>query len=412
MTGLGFASGIPFPLVYITQSAWLSEAGVAIQTLGLMSEMTIAYKFKFLWAPFLDHYDPPFLAALLGRRRGWIIWSQIAVMLMLAGVAFGDPAHFLAWTVAFSLALGVAGATQDVVIDGWRINAAPIERQPLMSACAEMGWRTGIACSAGLALAIGGHYGWRLSYLCMAAAMTVGVISCLFAPEPDVDFHHPPASGKMTNLLVIIFEPIKEMATRLGPLAAPIFLMVAGFRMPGYISNAMAMPLFKSLHYDDAEIALVTKGFGFAVGIAGVFCASIVARRIGLMKTLIVGTVAGSASHLSLAWLAAHGGGSFWMLATAVSIENFAAAFASIVLISYMSSLTTAELAGSQYALLTSLCAMPGSLLAGSSGFIIKNTGFENFFVLTSLIGLPVALLSIYVARRHAENIAAAAQQT
>ena len=155
----------------------------------------------------------------------------------------------------------------------------------------------------------------------------------------------------------------------------------------------------------------MTKGFGFAVGLAGVFCASYVAKRIGLMKTLIVGTVAGSASHLSLAWLAAHGGGSFWLLATTVSIDNFAAAFASIVLISYMSSLTVAELAGSQYALLTSLCALPGSLVAGSSGFIIKNTGFENFFVLTSLIGLPVALLSIYVARRHAQDVTVAAQQ-
>ena len=410
MTGLGFASGIPFPLIYVTQSAWLSEAGVALQTLGLMSEMTIAYKFKFLWAPFLDHYDPPLLAGRLGRRRGWIIWSQIAVMLTLAGVAFGDPAHFLAWTVAFSMALGFAGATQDVVIDGWRINAAPVERQPLMSACAEMGWRTGIACSAGVALAIGGHYGWRLSYLAMAAVMLVGVTACIFAPEPDVDFHHPPTPKPRPNLFITIIEPIKEMATRLGTMAAPIFIMVAGFRMPGYISSAMAMPLFKSLHYADAEIAVVTKGFGFVVGLAGVFCASFIARRIGLMKTLIVGTVAGSASHLSLAWLATHGGGSFWLLATTVSIDNFAAAFASIVLISYMSSLTVPELAGGQYALLTSLCALPGSLLAGSSGFIIENTGFVNFFVLTSLIGLPVALLSLFVARRHARDVAAGAQ--
>jgi PAT family beta-lactamase induction signal transducer AmpG len=154
----------------------------------------------------------------------------------------------------------------------------------------------------------------------------------------------------------------------------------------------------------------VTKGFGFVVGLAGVFCASFIARRIGLMKTLIVGTVAGSASHLSLAWLATHGGGSFWLLATTVSIDNFAAAFASIVLISYMSSLTVPELAGGQYALLTSLCALPGSLLAGSSGFIIENTGFVNFFVLTSLIGLPVALLSLFVARRHARDVAAGAQ--
>ncbi len=409
MTGLGFASGIPFLLVYVTQSAWLSEANVPIETIGMMSEMTVAYKFKFLWAPFLDHYDPPLLGRLLGRRRGWIVAAQIMVMLTLIGVAFGDPGHWLAWTVAFSLALGVAGATQDVVIDGWRINAAPAERQPLMSACSEMGYRVGILCSGAGALILADRFGWRAAYLGMAAIMSAGTLACLFAPEPEIDFHHPPPARPRPSLVATIYEPARELATRLGPLALPILAMVAGFRMPGYISSAMAMPLFKALHYGDAEIALVTKGFGFGVGLCGVFCASFVARRIGLMKTLLVGTVAASASHLSLAWLAAHGGGSFWILATTVSIDNFAAAFASIVLISYMSTLTVAELAGSQYALLTSLCAMPGSLLAGMSGFIIKDTGFETFFILTSLIGAPVAILALYVARRHAQTVAAAA---
>jgi PAT family beta-lactamase induction signal transducer AmpG len=139
MLGLGFSSGIPFLLVYVTQSAWLSEAKVSIGILGLMSELTLAYKFKFLWAPFLDRYDAPFFSRMLGRRRGWIIVSQIAVM--LAAVAFGDPAHWLAWTIVFSFALGFAGATQDVVIDGWRITVAPVERQALMSSWAEVGWR-------------------------------------------------------------------------------------------------------------------------------------------------------------------------------------------------------------------------------------------------------------------------------
>ena len=111
MLGLGFSAGMPYLLVYPTQAAWLSDAQVPIQTIGLMSELTIAYKLKFVWAPFLDKYDAPFFSALLGRRRGWIVLSQIAVISSLIGVAFGDPAHFLGYTVAFSLALGVAGAT-------------------------------------------------------------------------------------------------------------------------------------------------------------------------------------------------------------------------------------------------------------------------------------------------------------
>jgi MFS transporter, PAT family, beta-lactamase induction signal transducer AmpG len=179
--------------------------------------------------------------------------------------------------------------------------------------------------------------------------------------------------------------------------------MIAGFRMPGYISSAMAFPLFKSLDYSDTDIATVTKLFGFWVALGATFFSSYIIRRIGMMPSLLLGTVAGSASHLSLAWLSAQGGGGFWIFAVAVSIEGFAYAFAQVVLITYMSSLTATELAASQYALLTSLCAFPGSLLAGTSGFIIARTGFTMFFVLTSLIGIPVAALCWYVSGLHAD---------
>ena len=183
-------------------------------------------------------------------------------------------------------------------------------------------------------------------------------------------------------------------------MALPILVLVAGFRMPGYISSAMAIPLFKSLHYSDTDIATVTKLFGFWVGLGGTFLAGFIVPRLGMMASLLIGTVSGSASHLMLAFLAGHGdhgGGEFWTFAIAVSIDSFAYAFASIVLITYMSSLATTRLAASQYALLTSICALPGSVLAGSSGFIIERLGFENFFIATSLIGAPVALLCWWV---------------
>jgi len=397
MLGLGFSSGIPFLLVYVTQSAWLSEAKVPISILGLMSELTLAYKFKFVWAPFLDQYDVPILSRLLGRRRGWIILSQIAVMLTLAGVAFGDPANWLAYTVVFSLALGFAGATQDIVIDGWRITVVPAERQALMSSWAEIGWRIGNLVAGAGALYLADAFGWRAAYLCMAALMAPGMIAALIAPEPASDIAPHVKPG---GFVATVIGPIKELITRLGVLAVPILLLVAGFRMPGYISSAMAMPLFKALHYSDSDIATVTKLFGFWVALAGTFLAGIIIPRIGMMVSLLFGTVFASASHLSLAYLTAHGdqgGGEFWLFALTVSIDNFAYAFASIVLITYMSSLTSTDHAASQYALLTSLCAMPGSLLAGGSGFIIERVGFEWFFIATSMIGAPVAILAWYV---------------
>ncbi|GJD72229.1 AmpG family muropeptide MFS transporter [Methylobacterium goesingense] len=400
MLGLGFSSGIPFLLVYVTHSAWLSEAKVPIGILGLMSELTLAYKFKFLWAPFLDRYDAPVFGRWLGRRRGWIIVSQIGVILALAGIAFGNPAHWLAWTIVFSLALGFAGATQDVVIDGWRITVAPMERQSLISSWAEIGWRMGNLVAGAGALYLADAYGWRAAYLCMAVAMAPGLVAALLAPEPDSDRGRPPTHVGFVETIV---APIRDLIGRLGPMAVPVLLMVAGFRMPGYVSSAMAMPLFKSLHYSNTDIATVTKLFGFGVALGGTFLASYIVPRIGIMASLVAGTVFGSASHLSLAYLALHGGdggGAFWTFAATVSIDSFAYAFASIVLITYMSSLTATEHAASQYALLTSLCALPGSLLAGASGFVIEATGFVWFFVATSIIGLPVALLCWYVWRR------------
>ncbi len=402
MLGLGFSSGIPFLLVYGTQSAWLSEARIPIATLGLLSELTLAYKFKFVWAPFLDRFDVPLLGRLLGRRRGWIVASQAAVAAALAGVACGDPAHRLAWTIAFSLALGFAGATQDVVIDGWRIASAPPERQALMSTWAEVGWRVGNLAAGAGALFLADRVGWRGAYLCMAALMAPGALAALLAPEPESDRNRPPPAR--VGLYATVAEPIRDLMGRLGPMAVPVLLMVAGFRLPGYVSNAMAVPLFKSLHYTNTDIATVTKVFGFGVAIAGTFLASWVVPRAGIMASLLAGTVFASASHLSLAWLAAHGdhaGGEFWLFATSVSIDSFAYSFASIVLITYMSSITSAGFAASQYALLTSLCALPGSLVAGSSGFLIQRLGFEWFFVCTSLIGVPVALLCWYVTHLH-----------
>jgi PAT family beta-lactamase induction signal transducer AmpG len=400
MLGLGFSAGIPYLLVYSTQSAWLTEARVPIETIGLMSELTIAYKFKFVWAPFLDRFDAPLFGALLGRRRGWIVVSQLAVMLALAGVAFGDPAHWLAYTLAFSIALGVAGATQDVTIDGWRITSVPVEKQSIMTAISEMGYRVGVLAAGAGALLLADRFGWRTAYLGMAALMTIGAISAFIAPEPESDFT---ASHQHPGFAATVIAPIKELVSRLGPLALPILVMIAGFRMPGYLTSAMSMPLFKSLAYSDAEIATVTKLFGFWIALGATFFSAFIIRRIGMMPSLLLGTIAGSASHLSLAWLSESGGGHFWIFVVAVSVEGFAYAFAQVVLINYMSMLTATELAASQFALLTSLCAFPGSILAGASGFVIAKTGFTMFFLLTSLIGIPVAALCWYVMRLHAD---------
>lgn len=396
MLGLGFSSGLPYQLVYYTQSDWWTQAGVAIGTIGVLSELAIAYQLKFLWAPFLDHYPAPLTGRWLRGRRGWILLALLGCMLSLAGIAFGDPGHVLLWTIASTLSLGVFGATLDAAIDGWRINAAPDGKQALMNSFSEIGYRFGAVTSGAIALSLGQHLGWRASYLIMAALLLIGAVSAWLAPETDLDRRGP---GRRLTLLDTVWTPFKDLTTRLGRFAFPVLVLIAAFRLPGYLTSAMSIPLFKHLNYSEDHIALVTKTFGFFVAIGATMLSASVVRRLGILRSLFIGTAAASASHLALAWLASHGT-EFWAFCLAVSIEGFAYVFAQMVLITFMSIIVSKEHATAQFALLTSLCAFLGHQFAAGSGFAVARLGYTHFFVGTALIGIPVAALAWWVWRQ------------
>ena len=255
------------------------------------------------------------------------------------------------------------------MIDGWRITVAPAERQALLSSWAEIGWRVGTFVAGAGALYLADAFGWRAAYLCMAAAMVPGLIARPAGARTRIGQDRVPRASRLHRDRLGAHQGV-DRAPRPDGRSDPR----SGGRVPharATSSSAMAMPLFKSLHYSNADIATVTKLFGFWVALGGTFLAAYVVPRIGMMASLFVGTVFGSASHLSLAYLAAHGGhggSDFWTFAAAVSIDNFAYAFASIVLITYMSRLAATEHAASQYALLTSLCALPGEPARGRLG--------------------------------------------
>lgn len=396
MLGLGFATGIPYQLVYYTQSSWWSQAGVPIGTIGVLGELAIAYQLKFLWAPFLDSLDPPLTGRWIGRRRGWIMLAVLGCMVALTGIAFGEPGSFLAWTVAFTLALGIFGATLDAAIDGWRINAVPTAQQPLMTSFAEMGYRFGTLASGAMALILAQHLGWRESYLIMALLVAAGGAFAWLAPETDDD------KTRVTHRFSIretIWTPMRDLYRSLGRFALPVLVLIASFRLPGYLTSAMSMPLFKHLQFSDDHIALVTKTFGFVIAIVATMFSAWVVRKLGMLRSLFVGTTAASASHLALAWLASHGN-EFWAFCLAVSIEGFAYVFAQMVLITFMSVIVSREHATAQYALLTSLCAFLGHQIAAGSGFVVERVGFTHFFIGTSLIGIPVSLLALWLWKR------------
>lgn len=399
MLALGFSSGLPFLLVFSTQSAWLREAGVAREHIGLMSWVALAYSFKFLWAPLLDQYDAPLLGRRLGRRRGWMVLTQLGVAGCLSGLAFGDPAHNLLWTIGFAFCLGFCAATQDVVIDGWRIAVAPPERQGEMSAASQVGYKFAILCAGAGALYLAQFFSWRAAYLCMAATMGVGIAASLFAPEPAAHVESSP--GHRKSFREAYADPLKDLFRRHGRLALLFLALLAIYRLPDFVSGVMANPLYIDLGFSKADIATITKLFGFWVGLAGIFAGGLAIARFGLMPSLLIGGVAASASHLSLALLAATGQ-DLRILTLSICVENFAGGFAGTALIAFMSSLTSPIYAAAQYALLSSLYALPGKLLGGLSGFAVSAFGYPAFFVATSCIGIPVAAICLAVWRAQA----------
>lgn len=391
MLALGFSSGLPFLLVLGTQALRLAEAKVPIEQIGLVSWVGLCYSLKFFWAPGIDALDVPWLARLLGRRRAWLLVSQIGVAGGLIALAFADPARSLFGLVLRAMITAFAAATQDIVIDGWRIDSAPPERQGIMAATANFGYRLGLLAAGAGALYIADAFGWRTAYLCMAALMLVGVGAGLLSPRL------PERQRELgTPLAAKFVEPLTDLWQRYGPLLGAMLLLVALYRLPDFLSGVMANPLYVGLGFSKSQIATMTKLYGVWIGIGGAFAGGFAITRIGLMPALLMGGIAAAASHLFLALLAGTGK-SLALLALAVSVENFSGNFAGAALIAYMSSLTSPAYAASQYALLSSLYALLGKFFGGLSGFAVKHIGFAAFFACTSLIGLPVVALCLLV---------------
>ncbi len=406
MLALGFSSGLPFLLIFSTQLAWLREAGVGRSAIGLMSYAALAFTLKFAWAPVIDEYDPPVVGTWLGRRRGWMLIAQLMVAAGLAGLAFGAPATTLSWSFAFAFLTAFAAASQDVTIDGWRIDAAPIEGQGMMSAVYTLGYRLAMLCAGAGALYLADFVNWRAAYLAMAGLTLVGIGGCLASPRLD----KPPAPpGGRASFAVSFVEPLRDLVSRYGLALIAILALVAIYRLPDFVSGVMANPLYIDLGFTKSDIATVSKLYGVWIGIAGAFGGGAAVARLGLMPSLILGGVAASSSHLTLALLASKGA-SLPLLTLAVSVESFASGFAGAALIAYMSSLVSPGFAATQYALLSSLYALPGKLVGGLSGVMVDEFGYVRFFLATAAIGVPVVALSLTVWRMQEPEIEAQAR--
>jgi PAT family beta-lactamase induction signal transducer AmpG len=393
MLPLGFSAGLPFLLVFSTLSAWLREAGISRTEIGMLSWVALAYSFKFLWAPIVDRYDVPALSRMLGRRRGWMALAQILIAVGLVGIAASDPQTSLAATVACALLVAFASATQDVVIDGWRIDAASTERQGMMAASYQLGYRLALICAGAGALYLAEFVSWRSAYWAMAALMSVGLIGTLLAPRADGGEarQNLPFSAAFT-------EPLADLFRRKGPILIPILALIACFRLPDFVAGVMANPLYIDLGFSKTDIANVSKLYGVWIGIAGAFGGGLALTRLGLWWTLLIGAFIAASSNLMFAWLASVGDDQR-LLILSISFDNFAAGFAGSALIAYMSGLTSPSFAATQYALLSSLYALPGKLIGGASGAVVDAYGYPLLFIATSAIGIPLVILCFVVRR-------------
>ncbi|GJE18962.1 AmpG family muropeptide MFS transporter [Methylobacterium marchantiae] len=420
MLALGFSSGLPLLLVLGTFSTRLAFSDVDIKAIGLFSYLALPYTLKFLWAPLIDRFDVPFLSNRIGRRRSWMITTQVAVALALSLMATANPATSLVLLGLGAFLVAICAATQDVVIDGWRIDAAGTDLQGVMAATSNLGYRLALMCAGAGALFIADGAGWSVAYFSMAALMGVGMIAALLAPAYDraqaeeqetKAAERDGAPAKVWTFRGAVLEPLTELHTRLGPGLWAILVLVAFYRMPDFISGVMASPLYRQVGFTLTEIGAVSKLYGIWVGIAGAFVGGWAMTRLGLFPTLVTGAFLGAASNLAFSWLS-FGGPEVWRLTAAISIDNFCGSFAGMALIAYMSSLTAPGFAATQYALFSSLYALPGKLVAGTSGFIAASYGYPVFFAFTAAVGIPVVILCFFVGRAGERSAARAAAET
>jgi MFS transporter, PAT family, beta-lactamase induction signal transducer AmpG len=414
MLMLGYAAGLPILLVFGTLSAWLRESGVPVTAIGLFSWLALAYSFKFVWSPVVDAVDVPVLSRLFGRRRAWMLLAQAVVVVGLAGVGLSDPGQNLAVTAVFAFLIAFGSATQDVVIDGWRIDAAPTSRQGLMAAAYQLGYRLALICAGAGALYVAEFVSWRAAYFSMAGLMGVGFLATLLAPAVDRApvKGAPGAAQKGFNIADAIVAPLADLYSRKGAVGLALILsLVALYRLPDFVAGVMANPLYIDLGFSKVDIANVSKLYGVWIGMIGAFAGGLLMPRLGLRTTLLIGAAAGAGSNLMFSWLAL-AGKDLQLLILAISVDNFAGSFAGTALIAYMSGLTGPGFAATQYALLSSLYALPGKLVGGLSGFMVQAYGYPTFFALTASVGVPVVLLCLALGRsieEESEDVAPAA---
>jgi len=396
----GFASGLPFLLTAATLSAWMSQAGVSKTLIGFMSWASSVYALKFLWSPVVDQIRLPVLANLFGHRRAWMLLSQAFCIIGMIGLGHSDPASNLAMTAFWVVVLASASATQDIVIDAYRIEYLTQEQSGAGAAMTTMGYRIGVLAAGGGALIIAGSYGFTVSYTVMAGLMAIGIITTFLSPEPA----RPPQREKQTYkawVATAVMKPLTEFLGRPGAVGILAFIML--YKYGDALWASMANPFYLELGFSLAQVGVVVKSYGVLMTILGSFLGGALVARYGIHRTLLWGGLAMGLSNLLLAALAKIGP-SVPALSIVISIENFANGIGNVAFIAFMSSLCNLAFTATQYALMTSFMAFTRTILASGGGWLADQLDWVTFFVATTFAAIPGLALLFWMMRRFPER--------
>jgi PAT family beta-lactamase induction signal transducer AmpG len=395
-------------LVLGTLSFWLREAGTDLSHIGYFSWVGLVYAFKWVWAPLVDRMPLPVLTRLLGRRRSWLLLSQICIAVALLLLAQADPAHALQPVLWCALTVAFCSATQDIALDAFRIESAASERQAALAASYQTGYRIAMIWAGAGALWIAAraelvgaglyqHAAWQTAYTVMAASMLLGMATTLLSPEP-APVQLEPTHSVAQWLRRALIEPFTDFLQRYRSQALLILALIAVYRISDVVMGIMANPFYVDMGYSKDEIAMVTKIYGVVMTLVGAFVGGVLTMRLGVMRVLMLGAVLSAGSNLLFAWLGVRGH-DVSALVFVISADNLASGIASAAFIAYLSSLTHINYSATQYALFSSMMLLLPKALAGYSGRYVEMFGYSNFFIATACLGVPVLLLVGWASR-------------
>ncbi|MGB0134979.1 AmpG family muropeptide MFS transporter [Dokdonella sp.] len=394
---LGFGCGLPFFLVGNTLAIWLRDSGWALGPIGLVSYLTFFYVFKFVWAPLLDTRRLPYFGRL-GRRRGWLLAAQLSIAAGLAALALTGPVASVPLFLALAGFTALAGATQDTMVDAYRVEIAPIDAQAALAATYTLGYRIGLQlCGGALVLYLADFAGWRIGYLSMAVLALVPVMATLLSPEPESSQRID--SEVRPSFVEAYIKPFAEFFRRNGWVLGLVLLAFVGlFKMPDQMLS-IAGPFYLDTGFSKSDIATVSKIYGVWMGIGGAFLGGFAVAAMGVRKSLLVAALAVALSNLLFILMSLHPG-EIWTFVATISGDNLSQGFAGTVLVAFISGLVDKRYTATQYALLSSLANLPGKLIGGFSGFIVEASSYTVFFVISSVSVIPTLLILAWLWRR------------